>query len=122
MNDRLFAPHVIYLAISIILGVFGQLQFKLGANQLDFSSVANVFRNNQNLFCGVFLYGVSLVFYILSLKRIPLSIAFPAVSTSYIGVVLMAHFFLHESLNGIHIIGLIMIIAGVSCLGIAGLR
>ena len=68
---------------------------------------------NPSIFFGLGLYFLSALIYIKALKTIPLSIAYPSLSLSYVAVVLIGGIFFDETLHRIQIIGLLLIILGV---------
>lgn len=76
------------LTISIVLGIGGQISLKAGAMQ----SVKNQLLLFQPyIFVGLSSYFLAAFFYIYALKKIPLSVAFPSVSISYVVVAYLAH-------------------------------
>ena len=97
---------IILLFLSIILGVAGQVFFK-------FFSISN---GNKWIFLavGLFFYGISTVFYILSLRGgVPLSVAYPSLSIGYVVVVLLASYLFAEPITSSKVAGVIMICLGV---------
>jgi len=62
---------------------------------------------------GLGCYFASAMFYIFALKKIPVSIAFPCVSISYVVVALIAHFLWNEPFGPQHMIALVFILTGV---------
>ncbi len=101
-------PYYAALAISILLGVAGQVLLKAGA--LRTRDVVAQFLDLFTLF-GLATYGVAAVLYIIAIKKIPISLAFPTVSLSYVAVALLAHVMWGEPL-GVPQLGGIALIAG----------
>ena len=66
-----------------------------------------------NFLMGFLCYGVSILIWIYVLSKVPVSIAYPMQSMGYIIGVLLAYFFLKESLNLSIVSGLILITVGV---------
>ena len=68
-------PYYAGLFGSILLGVFGQLLLKNGADRS-----ASIFSQLSDPFtiAGLLVYALSALFYIVSLRKLPLSIAFPS--------------------------------------------
>jgi len=95
-----------------ILGALGQLNFKLGSDNLSLK-IRDLLRNRY-LFIGVILYGISTVMFIVSLKGGELSVLYPLVATSYIWAILLAKKFLNEKINIYKWAGVAMIILGVA--------
>jgi len=67
---------------------------------------------------GLFLYGLSFVFYIFALRKESLSVLYPFVSTTYIWTTFFSIKFLHEKMNVWKWAGLIGIIIGVTFIGL----
>ena len=87
-------------SVSLVLGgsivtAFGALFIKRGMEQF---SLRTIFKN-QVLFSGILLYGISVIIYIIALRREELSVLFPLVSTTYIWSSLLATKFLKEKMN-----------------------
>ncbi len=106
------------LAATVLLISFGQVLLKLGAEGLKngASCAVNLFGFclSWHLLVGVFVYGAATVTWILTLKDMPLSIAYPVVSLSYVFVALLSVVLLGERLTLAYGLGLALIIAGVS--------
>ena len=110
----------IILLIGILLGVVGQYFFKGGVNNTSFefnniSSIIKLFLSPMILI-GLTAYALSTLFYLVSLKTIPQSVAYPAISVGYILVVLIAWRFYGESLTVLKIMGVLTIMLGVGLL------
>lgn len=67
---------------------------------------------------GFLFYGVGAVGMILAFKFGKFSVLHPMMSTSYIFTILLGYFALHESVNILKIIGVVLIILGVACVGV----
>lgn len=98
------------LAGSILLGIAGQITLKTAAN--GSATVAAQFQNPITLL-GLTIYLFAALCYIVALKQIPVSLAFPSVSTSYVIVALIAHFLWGEPFGWPQIGGLVLIASGV---------
>jgi len=106
------APSVYYasLATAIVLGVGGQILLKSAADAS--ASVVGQFLSPRTM-VGFAIYIVAAVCYIVALKRIPVSIAFPSVSSSYAILAVLAHLLWNEPLGWPQIAGLVLIGGGV---------
>src|SRR6266851_3461163 len=62
---------------------------------------------------GFALYVAAAIFYILALRKIPVSTAFPSVAASYAVVAALAHFLWNEPLGWAQIVGIVLISGGV---------
>jgi len=100
----------------MVLGVTGQLLLKSGINQKglypNVQSIVFAFLSPKIL-AGVSLYGVSLIIWLFILKRFPLSVAYPAMSLTYIAIVFLSSRFLGETITINKVIGSLLIIFGV---------
>jgi multidrug transporter EmrE-like cation transporter len=68
---------------------------------------------NINFITGLFFYGVSTLMWIVILKHIKLSVAYPMMSLSYVIVMIAAQIFFHEKVEVVQWTGIILIIMGV---------
>jgi small multidrug resistance pump len=103
-------PYYLSLAAGILLGVAAQLLLKVGATgEGDF--IAQVFRPQTII--GLGLYGMAAFFYIVALRKIPVTVAFPSVAVSYAIIAVLGYLWLKEPLGMGQIAGIVMIMAGV---------
>jgi small multidrug resistance pump len=102
---------VYYLALGIAMlaGVGGQVLLKDGAGAPNL--VAQMLR--PSTLGGLALYGFSAVAYIIALRKIPVSVAYPSVALSYALVGILGHFLFGEPFGLKQIGGLALIIGGV---------
>lgn len=101
--------YYVALGIGILAGIGGQVLLKAGADAPDF--VSQVLR--PSTLCGLALYGSAAFLYILALRKIPVSVAFPSVSVSYALVAVLGHFVFGEPFGLKQIGGLVLIMGGV---------
>jgi drug/metabolite transporter (DMT)-like permease len=71
------------------------------------------------LWLGLVLFGISSVFWLVVLSRVSLSIAYPLVGLSYIVVVFLSRYFLHESVPAMRWLGVSIIALGIAVIGIS---
>ncbi|HXC91506.1 MAG TPA: EamA family transporter [Stellaceae bacterium] len=98
------------LAVSILLGIAGQIALKTAANGSP--TLAAQFLNPMTV-VGLAIYLCAALCYIVALKGIPVSLAFPSVSASYAVVAVLAHLFWGEPLGWPQIGGIVLIGGGV---------
>jgi small multidrug resistance pump len=103
--------HYIALFTAILIGVGGQMAFKAGSMLTAHSFGLSLFQ--PYILLGLGSYFIAALLYLYSLKQIPVSIAFPCVSLSYIFVALLAHFIWREPFGLQHSMALILIVSGV---------
>ena len=102
-------PYYGILALAIVSGVIGQVLLKSGAGADSFLRQMLA----PHTLIGLFFYGVAAILYIIVLRKIPVSVAFPSVSLSYVVVAIFAHLVWHEPLGFYQIAGLVLIVGGV---------
>ena len=84
--------YYVALGIGILAGLGGQILLKAGAGAPDF--VSQLLRPSTIM--GLALYGSAAFLYIVALRKIPVSVAFPSVSLSYAIVAVLGHFLFGE--------------------------
>jgi undecaprenyl phosphate-alpha-L-ara4N flippase subunit ArnE len=93
---------------SILLGVLGQLLLKSGAS--TGSGIVAQFLSPWTI-GGLFCYFLAALGYILALRSIPLSVAYPTVAVSYVVVLVASNLIWHEPLSW-------RSFAGIACIGL----
>lgn len=101
--------HHLALWLSILTGVGGQLLLKAGAEAPDF--VAQLM--DWHTVVGLGLYGVATVCYLIAIRRIPLSVAFPSISLSYIVVMIIGGIVFGEAVTVAKVGGVVLVGVGV---------
>lgn len=101
--------YYVALGIGILAGIGGQMLLKAGADAPDF--VSQLMR--PSTIAGLALYGSAAFLYIVALRKIPVSVAFPSVSLSYALVAVLGHFLFGEPFGLKQIGGIALIMAGV---------
>ncbi len=113
---------LVMLLISITLGVGGQLAIKMGiarTGDLQILLGQSVWRfagaiiGSPLIVTGIVFYAISMIFWLLVLSRIDLSLAYPMLALSYVGVMLVSLFVLGEKVTAVRWIGAAFIIMGV---------
>ena len=99
------------LFTAILIGVIGQVSLKTGTLQLAETSMFPLFQ--PFILLGLGCYFTSAMFYIFALRKIPISVAFPCVSMSYVMVALLAHILWNEPFGSQHMIAIAFILTGV---------
>lgn len=95
---------------AILVGVAGQLLLKSGA--VRSAGFLAQFLDPFTIL-GLGVYALAAVLYIIAIKRIPVSIAFPSVALSYVLVAIAAHFLWHEPLGLAQFGGIALIAGGI---------
>jgi len=106
------------LAGAIILGVAGQMLFRLATTEGRGLAALMTW----TAFGGCALYGLSTVFYLLALQRLPISLAMPTLACGYILVAAMGWWWWREPFAVVQVVGLLLIVLGVGLLHLPGTR
>ena len=114
MATQLWAIALVVLAT--LIGAFGPILLKR-ASAKKLSKISSLI-TNYNLFGGVALYAIGTILFIPALKGGDLSVLYPFVALSYIWVSLLSIKFLGERMNKFKWLGVALIIAGVTFIGI----
>lgn len=94
----------------------GQFMFKAGANQLSYQSVPQftlAVVTNPILVAAVALYGFTILLWIYTLHRLPLSVAYPITGIAYIIVPILGAFIFHEKISLHTVAGGSLILGGI---------
>jgi small multidrug resistance pump len=102
--------HYSALGSAILLGVVGQLLLKSGAEGAQ--SIVQQFLHPLTI-AGFGIYVVSGLLYVVALKGLPLSIAFPSVAVSYGLVAIAAHYLWNEPLGLQQVCGIALLGVGL---------
>jgi multidrug transporter EmrE-like cation transporter len=102
--------HHVALALGILIGVAAQLLLKIGAGG-EGGIIDQLFR--VYTIAGLGLYALAAFFYIVALRTIPISIAFPSVALSYVVVALMGNLWFGEPMGLTHVAAIALIVTGV---------
>ena len=106
-------PYYAALFGGILVGVCGQLLLKSGAQ-----GTADLFAQLFNIYTiiGIGFYGAAAFLYLIAIRKIPVSVAYPSVAVGYVVVAVVAHFAWDESLTPGKIGAIVLILAGVALL------
>ena len=104
------AIYYVSLAAAVLLGIGGQIALKSAA--AGSATLAGQFLNPLTM-VGFAIYVGAALCYIVALKKIPVSFAFPSVSASYAIVAVLAHILWDEPFGWPQIAGLLLIGSGI---------
>ena len=104
------AIYYLSLVSAILFGVVGQIALKSGA--VGSESVVAQFANPLTI-VGFAIYVLAALLYIVALKKIPVSVAFPSVAASYAVVAIIAHLLWNEPFGWPQLGGLVLIGSGI---------
>jgi len=114
MSTELWA--MVLVMFATLVGAFGPILLKK-ASEKKLSNIKSIL-SNYHLFGGVSLYGIGTIIFIIALKGGDLSVLFPIVALTYIWVSLLSIKFLGEKMNSTKWLGILLIIIGVSFIGL----
>jgi undecaprenyl phosphate-alpha-L-ara4N flippase subunit ArnE len=103
-------PYYCALVAAILFGVVGQVLLKTGA--VRSADVLAQFLDPFTI-VGLGAYGLAAICYIAAIKKIPLTLAFPSVSLSYVLVAVIAHYAWNEPLGWPQLGGIALIAGGI---------
>ena len=108
------------ILFTTLINAIAQVFYKKGANALvlDFYAILT----NYPLITGILLYLASGVLLIIALKYGELSVLYPIISTGFIWVSFLSVYFFKEFMNIEKWTGVIIIIIGISFIGIGNSR
>jgi drug/metabolite transporter (DMT)-like permease len=107
-------------AATIACDVAGQLCFKLGASRLpahdgpDRGGFLRGLLSDGWLLAGIVAYAAQLILWVQILAILPLSVAFPIASLTFLVVALACRVFLSERLDAGQFAGVVLVMAGVA--------
>ncbi len=107
------------IVISVSFSAFGQTAFKIGVDRITLPNAASMvdkllgFASSPFVLLGLSLYGIGTVFWLLALRQMDLSLAYPFVALSFIIVFMIGVFGFGEPVNPTKITGLAVIILGM---------
>ena len=114
MSTQLWA--IILVIVACLIGSFGTLFLKRGSAKFTLNPFKLI--KNYDIILGIFCYAIGTIFFIPALKGGDLSVLYPLVATTYIWVIIWSRIFLKEKITKPKLIGLIIIILGISLIGI----
>jgi small multidrug resistance pump len=103
-------PYYAALLAGILFGIMGQVLLKTGAERT--AGVVAQFLDPFTIL-GFATYAIAAIFYIIAIKKIPLSLAFPSVSASYVIVAVIGHLLWAEPLGFPQLAGIVLIAGGL---------
>jgi len=114
------------LVVSIGFAIAGQVTLKSAMNNIGRIGTTEVravgttvsrAAREPRLWAGLTLFGISSIFWLIVLSRVPLSVAYPFVGISYVAIVLLSRFVLHENVPLIRWVGVLVVATGIAIIG-----
>jgi multidrug transporter EmrE-like cation transporter len=116
------------LVVSVGFAIAGQLTLKSAMNHVGRIGTAEVravgdtvlrAAREPRLWAGLLLFGISSIFWLVVLSRVPLSVAYPFVGVGYIIIVLLSRLVLHENVPALRWAGVFVVAAGIAIIGLS---
>ena len=110
--------HWLALVVAILASQVGQVLLKLGASGLPslemdvLTGLLGQLLRWQTL-VGLCFYGSGTLFYVVALRRIPMSVALPCTAVSYASATVFGLLLFNETLTPVKVSGLLLICLGV---------
>jgi multidrug transporter EmrE-like cation transporter len=104
------------ILVSVLISTLGQIFLKLGANNpksLFPTDIAFLKMFNLTSIFGLFLYGISALLWMIVLKKVDLSYAYPMVSLGYVLIFIASYYLFGEAINLTRVMGLVVIVIGI---------
>lgn len=98
------------LALAVVIGAGAQISLKEGATK---AAGLQYLILEPYVVAGLVAYGFAALFYIVAIRQIPLSVAFPSVSSSYVAVAIVAHLIWGEPFGRAQVAALLLIGTGI---------
>jgi drug/metabolite transporter (DMT)-like permease len=108
---------ILLVLLASLIGSFGAVYLKLGAAHLNrgFRYVVN-----WELAFGIILYLGSSVPFVMGIRNGELSVLYPMVSLSYVWALFWSKLFFNEPITRAKIGALVLVLAGITCIGVGG--
>jgi multidrug transporter EmrE-like cation transporter len=118
------SKYIPLILLGVLLNAFAQVLLKkgmlgIGYFEIHFQNFFPVIKKvvaNAYILSGLGSYVVSVAIWLLVLARVEVSYAYPFLSVGYVVVTLMGYFIFQESLSWMRVIGISVIILGVTLL------
>jgi drug/metabolite transporter (DMT)-like permease len=116
------------LVVSVCFAVAGQLTLKTAMDRVgrigeaEMAAPADTLLRAARepfLWVGLALFGISALFWLVVLSRVPLSVAYPFVGLSYVVIVAFARFVLHEQVPLLRWAGVLLVVSGIVVIGLS---
>ena len=118
--DRLNLHALALAAVCILLAVGAQTLMKLAVVrsggmpvlEIGLAGLVRKFMSVPYIFVSFMLYGVSAILWLEVLSKLDFSVAFPMVSSTYVGTLFVGRFVFDEPVNVYRVFGVLLICSG----------
>ncbi|WP_437319557.1 DMT family transporter [Sorangium sp. So ce385] len=115
------AQGYLFLIIALLFNATANILMKLASRRvppmegLSLVDKALALATNYHLVLGLVLFASNILFYVLALKRINLSVAYPIMSSGgFLIISVFSVYYLRETLTAVQIGGIVLIAAGIA--------
>ncbi|MEM2935661.1 MAG: EamA family transporter [Candidatus Bathyarchaeia archaeon] len=109
-----------YVLVSVLLGGLGQVFWKMGLKTVDitFHDIGQIIKllMNEWMLAGIVCYMASTLLWWMALKEGPISRVYPFISLNFVILAIIGYFLFGEHLGFLGIVGIVLIIAGITLL------
>lgn len=113
----------LYIAISTLMSVFGQLTLKHAMGRIAGASSRRPLLlrivTSPWVIGGMAMYGFGVLFWLIALSYLEVSFVYPFASLSYIGIIIGSHFLFREKIPPRRMVGIAVIVVGVVLIGLS---
>ena len=103
-------PYTVFLAVVVVVGMAtGQILFKIASGRGDFTAIFF----SPFFWSAAVLYGVITVFWVLLLREVELSRAYPVIAATYLIVPAASVFLFGEKVGSTYVVGVALVIVGI---------
>lgn len=117
MSETIHLFTVVLIASCIAMEAVSQLCFKHAANDATLSQSLV----KPLVWLGVLVWGIEVVVWLNVLEHVPLSIAYPMMSLTYVATLVAGSMVFKETITLRHAVGAALITTGVACVGVSSL-
>ena len=111
------------ILFQVFINTGAQILLKKGVNEIVIGQSSGrpiweilwSFISNLNIFCGVFIFVISLLIWLYLLSKCELSYLYPFGSLSYVLAAIAGWYFFSENVTILRILGIAIIFLGVCC-------
>lgn len=111
---------LLLLAFCVTTEIARELCFKVATNRADAAHPVMSLAASPVLWSGIVLWAVEILAWIQVLQRLPLGIAFPIMTLTFVGVPAAGHALLNERLTASQWAGAVLVFMGVVLVGASG--
>ena len=105
------------MSLCTVIGAAAQILMKYGTTHPAGPGLIGLI-TNLPLIAGYALYGVNTVLLVMALRHGHLSVLYPIIALTYVWVTILSPMFFVDHLNSFKVMGVALIVVGVSLIGV----